>query len=250
MNDTVLAITAMGFEPGQVQRALELSQGNQERAVDLLLSGDLIAGETSAEETTRSAELIQTDISQYSVEHGRSACTCIALTGAAMLLDQAQNQQISPEFLKTMITQGVVTYENLNRAVEHMSAEEVLQQQSPNLPLEIMGGVRQGFLSLDEDHPLGLKVLLRACQSEGAKVVLITKTPESVVVCLSPIFCLVDSHPRPYCSNAYAQICQTVEELVGVLRTIFPPTDLGPDVPEMMTMMYNSFDLYPLTQKR
>jgi hypothetical protein len=37
--------------------------------------------------------------------------------------------------------------------------------------------------------------------------------------------------------------------LVQSLEAIYPVTELGSDVPEMMQMMYNSFDVYPLTWK-
>ena len=210
----------------------------------LLLLGSGPMEDAPAAGSSQSSELIQTDISQYSVESGRSACTCIALTGANLYL---QNPAISSDLLRNMVMQGVDTYQRISQSesgIDHMSAEEVLNQNA--FPLQVIGGVRQGVLSYDSDYPLGLKALLGACQAEGARVVLITKTPETVVVCLDQ-FALLDSHPRPpMASNAYAKTHGSLEDLVQTLQSIFPPTELGSDVPEMMAMMYNSFDLYPL----
>ena len=125
-----------------------------------------------------------------------------------------------------------------------MSAEEVLGQRE--LPLQLIGDLRQGILSHDSNHPLGLKALLTAAEDDGAKVVLITKTPETVMVCLDQ-FAVLDSHPRPpMTTNAYAKMHDNLDDLIVSLQSIFPPTELDPDVPEMMAMMYNSFDLYPL----
>lgn len=249
MDDAAANLIAMGFDPETVQRALSACGGNAERAVELLLSGAPIEEAAAA---PSESSLIQADISQYSVNDGRSACTCIALTGATLYLqDGASTTTLTADLLRNMVTKGVDTYQGIVKAsagVEHMSAEEVLQQNSPDLPLQIIGAVRQGITSRDINHPMGMKALLQGC--EGAKVVVITKTPETVVVCLDQ-FALVDSHPRPPAAlNAYAKIHTNLNDLVNSLATIFPPTDLGPDIPEMMAMMYNSFDLYPLALKR
>lgn len=250
MEDSAANLIAMGFEADKVEQALTICAGNTERAVELLLGGGPLVVDPGASTMANpgATSFIQADISQYSVDSGRSACTCIALTGATMHL---REPEVSREMLRNMVLQGVSAYQQMSRAVEHMSAEEVLNQQSPHFPLQILGGVRQGILSNDTDHPMGLKLLLQACQGEGAQVVLITKTPETVVVGLSPQFVLIDSHPRPQlgAENAYAKTHSSLDDLVMCLQAIFPPTELGPDIPEMMAMMYNSFDLYPLGLK-
>ena len=166
-----------------------------------------------------------------------------------------------------MVTEGVQIYDRLQRegSVEHMSAEEVLQQNAPEYPLQLLdGGVRQGMVSTNPsesaDHPLGFQTILRFCQTPDRWVAaVITKTPETVVVCLPPLsggsapvgYVLLDSHPRPQlgAENAYGKTHESLEELCVALQAIFPATDLGPDIPEMMAMMYNSFDLYPLVLK-
>ena len=97
--------------------------------------------------------------------------------------------------------------------------------------------------------------------SESYIAVVITKTPETVLVILptqssgasntNANFILIDSHPRPqqlaphYPTGSYALIRPTLSSLVASLKEIFPITDLGDGVPELMQMMYNSFDIYP-----
>lgn len=229
----------MGFDPELAQQAWTACDGNKELAIEVLLSG-----REENDELALSTDFVVSDISQYSFENGRSACTCIALTGAMLYLS---SQDISPQFLQDMVTQGVELYKRIAQSesgVEHMSAEEVLGQRK--LPLQLIGDLRQGILSHDVNHPLGLKALLTAVKDDGAKVVLITKTPETVVVCLDQ-FAVLDSHPRPpITTNAYAKMHSNLDDMILSLHRIFPPTELDPDIPEMMAMMYNSFDLYPL----
>jgi hypothetical protein len=141
-----------------------------------------------------------------------------------------------------------------------LSAEEVLQQEQGKLlfPVQSIGAsIRQGVLSNDPDHPLGLKSLLEGLRQEQYSewmVILMTKTPETVLLCFPPnsvspsSYWLIDSHPRPQLGvdTAYAKIHPDLTSLYLSLQAIFPCTDLGPDVSEMMAVMYNSFDLYPL----
>eukprot|EP00569_Conticribra_weissflogii_P005862 CAMPEP_0171342234 /NCGR_PEP_ID=MMETSP0878-20121228/13767_1 /TAXON_ID=67004 /ORGANISM="Thalassiosira weissflogii, Strain CCMP1336" /LENGTH=334 /DNA_ID=CAMNT_0011844843 /DNA_START=33 /DNA_END=1037 /DNA_ORIENTATION=- len=129
-------------------------------------------------------------------------------------------------------------------------------------------------------NPVGLYSLLYHCQEDASRsctgcgnfvAAVITKPPETVLVLL-PIFAtnisgsgdssgynndsqsyiLLDSHPRPNQHaphnpqhGSYALFHSDLSGLVGSLKEIFPVTELGPDVPEMMGMMYNSFDVYP-----
>jgi UBA/TS-N domain len=62
-------------------------------------------------------------------------------------------------------------------------------------------------------------------------------------------FLIIDSHPRPnlfQTEQVYCRVHDTIEDLYEQsLQHLFPMMDLGPDVPELMTMMYNSFELYP-----
>jgi UBA/TS-N domain len=293
----VSQLTGMGFSESDARDALRITGGNLELAVNQLLSGigsqasaDAVASATSAvasvdTTTAHNINAIQGSTSQYTyADVGRSACTCIALTAASMFLssnndNNGQDVSISPEFLDCMITRGIETYQQIVSCnnvvgVEHMSAEEVLQQQPNLLAVEISPmGVRQGVLSHNRDHPLGLQALLQGIllESQGGSssgewiCVVMTKTPETVLLCLpttsdtlpsssSSLFWLIDSHPRPQLArhnlmNAYALSCPSLDALLHTLYQIFPTTDLGQDIPEMMAEMYNSFDLYPIQRR-
>lgn len=272
MDDTINQLVSMGFEISEAQVAIKACDGNVERAVEYLLNGPAGGGLSSSNGRNGTSEsvplsasamssapgtFISGPISQYNVEHGRSACTCIALTGATNFLNDPSS--LSPDFLQRMVQDGVTTYRQIVQTsnAEHMSAEEVLLQDI--FPLKLLpDGIQQGIVSNDDVHPLGLKTMLQGCvgRSSQAKnqwtAVVITKTPETVVVMLPPpgekLFWLLDSHPRPqlHAEHAYAKAHTSLEELDETLKVIFPFADLGPDVPDMMAMMYNAFDLYLL----
>jgi len=248
-------LVAMGFERAQVEHAIQSCGGNADLAVEYLLNG----GGCGVHESGISGSLVVGPISQYSVENGRSACTCISLAGATLFLNDPSS--VTPAFLQQMVLNGVSAYQQLSPStnnVEHVSAEEVIAQNLPAFPLQLLpDGIRQGVLSSNRQHPLGLGAMLQGCHERSPEnqwtAVLITKVPETIVICLPPSsssgqFWLIDSHPRPQlpAESAYAKSHSTIEDLVQTLQVIFPVTDLGPDIPEMMTMMYNSFDLYLL----
>ena len=271
-DEAVAQLVAMGFDPDQGKLALGQSNGNLEQAVNLLLSGSpLDGGEGGGGSTT----MVVGTMSQYSVDEGRSACTCIALTAASKTLE---NPSINQELIHSMITEGVQHYQSLSSSstssVEHMSAEEVLQQDPAGTRFRLSslsGGPRQGVLNRDPNHDFGLRKSLQNIRldqpPEEWMAVLMTKTPETVLLLFPPpkpaaarvgaespplLFWLIDSHPRSAqlgTDTAYGKPHSTLDELCTSLEAIFPLTELGPDVPDMMSMMYNSFDLYPLARK-
>lgn len=137
---------------------------------------------------------------------------------------------------------------------------------------------RQGILSSNNDqhnNMMGLEALLAQCQMDAATAVteqqpyiavVITKPPETILVILpnnntaststtistnTNKYILIDSHPRPqqlsphYPTGSYALFHPTLSSLVSSLKELFPVTELGDGVPELMQMMYNSFDVYP-----
>jgi hypothetical protein len=276
--DAVAMLTAMGFEASQATEALIVCGGNIEQAANYLLTGGVVS-QGSSNNNARGAEsdhsssqqqsrMVHSSTSQYTVNQGKSACTCMSLVAAEKFLQNSNTadpvQAVCSELLQDIVTSGVVAYQRLQSSsagssVEHLSAEEVLAAGSfPSLSLQ--GGIRQGILSHDDaNNPQGLVQQLTDCRSAtGWTCVLITKTPETVLVCLPPSstntpgtehFILLDSHPRPQqfgAEGSYARIHDSMPGLVQSLSSIFPITDLGPDIPEMMAIMYNSFDLYPL----
>mmetsp|Transcript_20113 Transcript_20113/g.33070 ORF Transcript_20113/g.33070 Transcript_20113/m.33070 type:complete len:295 (+) Transcript_20113:238-1122(+) len=286
-DESVSLLLSMGFDKKSSQRALEISGGNVERAVEYLLSGNTINMDGATANTnfgvtnnsSQSSLLVQSDISQYSNPLGRSACTAIALTLAYNSIGQlgdgaSPESVIDATLLSRSITDGINFYrelsENNSSGLEHSSVEDILVACSgkdngiisslsllPNSP-------RQGILSnTSANQHMGLEALLTQCQmdsSESYIAVVITKTPETVLAIIpthsaasntNAKFILIDSHPRPqqlaphFPKGSYALFHPTLSSLVASLREIFPLTELGDGVPELMQMMYNSFDVYP-----
>jgi hypothetical protein len=274
--DELAMLTAMGFESAQVRQAFATTGGTLEQVANYLLSGAaappavVAYGAVDDGQDASPVRMVHSSMSQYTVAQGKSACTCISLTAAEKFLQRipavaatTTTTPVTSAFLEEIVSSGVAAYQRLQTsaglAVEHLSAEEVLNEGGfPSLALQ--GGIRQGVLSNSGSNPQGLRQQLLDCQSPNSwTCVLITKTPETVLVCLpannrsdsggDSSFYLLDSHPRPQEFNAagsYARIHNSIDALASSLSSIFPVTELGSDIPEMMTIMYNSFDLYPL----
>ena len=278
----IAQLTAMGFPLDQAREALDVSGGDVEAAVNYIFGGGSAGSSSSSNGPTfamvdaiepppratavvsvmTNDGMIRCQRSQYGVDNGRSACTCIALTAATKFL---VSHNVTTEFLEEMITQGVSRYHQMSASspVEHMSAEEILQREGSSefFPLSSIG-IWQGVLSDDLHHPMGLRELMDVIRTEQPDdqwmAIVVTKTPETVLLCFPPkaepnsAFWLIDSHPRPQfgVDSAYAKVHASLDMLCMSLQAIFPMTDLGPAIPEIMATMYNSFDLYPLLLTR
>lgn len=283
-SDALATLTAMGFNEAKAVSALQVTAGNVEQAANYLLTGgdgssdgthgtDITnsSGTTAAMIGGTSASVgqvvVQGTTSQYCVQSGRSACTCMALTAAtAFLAKVAENPDfhVDAAFLDySMVRAGSEMYRQWMQQttgrgamVEHASADDALQ--AGLFPQLQLNGIRQGMLSDDPNHPLGVPAMLSECLSPTHwTCVIMTKTPETVLLCLPPStsnsnynkYLLLDSHPRHLhfeADQAYVRIHSSLADLVGSVQTIFPLTDLGSDVPELIATMYNSFDLYPV----
>jgi hypothetical protein len=218
---------------------------------------------------------------------GHSACSCIAIFGAVSFLSSCKRDGmnscvevediITSDFLQNVVLTGVNIYseamqvKHMNPSCigpEHLSPEEVFDAVGwLSCDLDQIGEIRQGLLSPGDTSSF-YPQLLSCRHDEKARggewmAVVITKTPESVLVLLPPLltkadlavhtkkYILIDSHPRSHfsASGSYAILHPSLEALVYSLSVIFPPTDLGPDVSDLASMMYNSFDLYSLQAK-
>lgn len=272
-------LSAMGFDRSAAETALTVCNGNVEAAANFLLSGGtddpsssspFIQHQSISDEPPSAGTMIVASSSQYSFDNGRSACTCMALQMAKTFLTQITAvgdalQVVRPEFMDQSLPQGVQVYESIakNSSDEHLSAEQALPYFLKENDMQQEGGIVNGLLSNDTSHPLGLSQLLRQNQQQSRWCcIIITKTPETVLVCLPPRdtvatgnshnFVLLDSHPRPHlwaqATQAYAKCHTRLEDLLHSLQAIFPVVDLGNDIPELMAAMYNSFDLYVLTR--
>ena len=229
--------------------------------------------------------MVHSEVSQFTFPNGRSACTCIALSSATLGLKKLSENSSNPDFcgdvinaelIQDAIIAGVGMYENrpiTALGIEHMSVEEVLH----SLPLysaelQLIGDVRQGIVSTNRNqNDMGIRSILTSCREDGNAnkskwmSIVMTKTPETVAIFLPPIdakdfnswsfknFVLIDSHSRPQFSTvpggSYAMIFENMDDLVRILDKLFPVTDLGSDVGEVMSMMYNSFDVYAFQLK-
>lgn len=200
------------------------------------------------------------------------------------------SSEIDALFLSASIREGISVYADLSSistsGVEHSSVEELLNLCSSSTDAGTCKGIvsslrllpsspRQGILSNSSDNPMGLETTLSQCQADATDsqshiAVVVTKPPETVLVILPPRrmqqqqqqggdsgqFILIDSHPRPqqlsphFPSGSYALSHSSLIGLVGSIKQIFPVTELGSDVPEMMSVMYNSFDVYPFQYRK
>ena len=284
-DEAVSQLISMGFDQAQAEQALQVSDGNLEAAINLLLTETQFPEEfpssSTAQTTNHLAEAsgstttsrsdsgkilsraIVAPISQYSVDNGRSACTCIALTAASDFLQHPTKEEVTsptPEMLRQYITDGVSSYQQIvssaSSSVEHTSCEEILAtpkgQEIFGSRLECRLGIRQGVLTTPGMDMGSILEGLHMEVKNGPLAILITKTPETIVVFLPKEhgpYHIFDSHPRPGKEDAYWETHTSWIELIQALNQIFPATSLGPDIPDMMAMMYNSFDMYPLTSK-
>ena len=312
--EKVSMLASMGFDVDQAQRALVLCDGNVDLAVDRILSGTISSDPTftgtihsdndrqtnnsDAGPVAGSVSFVNSNMSQYSLPNGRSACTCIAIQAASAILPILNEMETSMHnhgtptrspkdtlasiALPNLLHSGIQLYNELEivssmSSVEHLSPEEVLNStkslRNHDVALKLCGeGVRQGVLS---NPPLGFKQIINSYRMRTATgkdhdevrdnewlALVITKTPETVCIFLPPTtrthneshmqeansYILVDSHPRPVLSaeGSYFAFHSSLDDLVSTLNRIFPATDLGPDVGEIVAAMYNSFDVYPL----
>ena len=111
MSDKKQQLMDMGFEAARAEEALSVCDDNVERAIEYLFSGPPSDPPPSSSAATTSSSSsralsnhqdVVASISQYSLDQGRSACTCIALQAADCFLQQAadaayDNQNESPE---------------------------------------------------------------------------------------------------------------------------------------------------------
>jgi hypothetical protein len=212
------------------------------------------------------------------------ACNLLNAITATETANRNPAGVINSAFLQNSIKEGIQLHSDLigSRAtddVEHSSVDEIFHacekvsnnsdhpnkncSTSKNIisTLQLVREPKQGILTNLTNHPLGLEAALNFCQDQHSYIAaVITKPPETVLVLLPPhcsassSYVLLDSHPRPhqlsphYPAGSYALIHPTLADLVTSLKQIFPVMDLGEDVPEMMSMMYNSFEVY-LTKK-
>ncbi len=316
-SEDVAQLTSMGFPEKDARNALLGTGGNLEMAINGLLSGNNFGGGgraaddpfASSHDGTSSNNdansLVRGSTSQYTYgSDGRSACTCIALTAADLVANAttADGSVLTTEFLDRAIQQGVARYTILRSAlassgsssVEHLSADEVLQKDDANnntrifdIRLSAAGGgqgLRQGALSRDIEHPLGMKYVLKGLvddvrterrermQSKSTDgpgpspmiCILLTKSPETVLLCLPNVdeqrqdtttnkyqptskYWLVDSHPRPQLFHgAEASYAKPHDTFDSLLQSLRNVFPFMDLGPDIPPMMADMYNMFDL----
>mmetsp|Transcript_50136 Transcript_50136/g.56001 ORF Transcript_50136/g.56001 Transcript_50136/m.56001 type:complete len:330 (-) Transcript_50136:394-1383(-) len=226
-------LVSMGFPYVEVRSALQITSGNLEMAVNHLISGGNESGAAfptmslsnirggggrSNDSISSVVHFVQGTTSQYTYSpDGRSACTCIALTAADMILNNTSNERIAitTVLLDQAIAEGVTRYQSTRQRLfsspssgsEHLSAEEVLVEDNSlfEVRVNVQGGIRQGVLSRNINHPLGMTSCLEGLvrdireqyrqldrnnnyaipsNSDQVICIILTKTPETILLCI------------------------------------------------------------------
>jgi len=259
-------LQAMGFSEEQIQNALEITDGNVELALDLLLTGGTDDANYSDFQTQSLDQriclknVIQSEHSQYTFENGKSACTPIACQAAIEILNilkQATPFVPTPQIITDILFSGVQAYQEhlLTRGVEHSAVDEVLKNVPSFEKLRCPGGEMGGCLQGLTSNPSSFADVFQQAYSfqdippDSSIAVVITKPPETLLVVLPPratengTYHLFDSHSRPQfgIDGAYVYSSEDLSSLENLLQNIFPYHRSG-RADDMMLMMYNSFD--------
>lgn len=169
-----------------------------------------------------------------------------------ILLRDPSKDRLSVHYLDTVVAQGIDKYKLVRGqfSADHLSAEEIL---FTNLfpGLKQVGAIRQGVLSSQPGEGL-YQTLSTDRSASNWRCYLITKPPETILVCSSPLsedyHILIDTHPRHQqfgTEHVYARIHTSLWSLCEhSLQSVFPYTDVGSDVPPLMAAMYNTYDVY------
>ena len=269
----------MGFSRLDAVRALELSGGNKEMAIDKLLSGSLDVPHESVQLRTEGINETMTTlcVSQYTFsELGSSACTSIAFSAMVALLKilNTGSDQIEDAVITESILSGVTNHTNYNESSQHISAEEYFDR-SPDIQSKIIKICEplQGLLT--DDVPFR-NLMVRAQDAVAALAggvagggvgglnaeyigIIITKPPETVCIiipsssvatavdaeALKQQYIFFDSHSRPQfgIDGSYFVKSDNIESVLLRLNTIFPCPTLDFDEGDTyMKMLYTSFE--------
>lgn len=206
------------------------------------------------------------EISQYSFETGSSACTPIACSAIAAILECLDNKRtvVDVPLLTEAVISGVTNYVKLAEEVggaNHLSvADYFSQSEVTQTKLNQVGDPIQGLLT-NQNAFLNLinsakeSVEHHHCDRGKHIGIVITKPPETVCITIPPLDCnqsnatysFFDSHPRPECgvSQACHVTSSDVDSIISRLNTIFPANvDIGLDDNEgsYMQMLYSTFE--------
>lgn len=269
---------AMGFPKQSCSIALNRSDQNVDRALDLLLSGEdlnVIAPATQSA-SVGGGGVVQLEISQYTFsDAGSSACTAIALSAMKSLLttlDTTNALDITGDTLRISLSEaifsGVSHFSSTAVARDrHASVDEICVAMLENLNV-ITDVPAQGMLS-DTNAFAVMFETVRQNSKDPTKYIgiVITKPPETVCVVLPPVghrstghqqgtYVFFDSHSRPELgfNGCYLAASLSEEDIIARLNTIFPSFsgfgvgdgtgdgDGGEEHYDLAEVMYNMFE--------
>nr|8ADB_A Chain A, Wc-VDT1 [Waddlia chondrophila] len=196
---------------------------------------------------------IEANITQYDPlldNAGKSACTCICLKAAEMLLE-ASPDQVNAGLIDDILVEGVADYNRfkVGGVVEHTSVE--------NYELNTFELKRLEFRDVDnpfsaEGNPYAgtldsfAKMMEKASDSKDLPkpvALVMTKSNMTITIVIRPDgkYWLFDPHGTNG-KGAYIESCNT-DELIKKIKEIFPKTSY-PGMTEDENLGFNSFEAY------
>lgn len=246
----------LGFQREACNMALDITENDQEAALELLLSGVLDETRDAQDSslvpkvsTMQSNEdILQCSISQYSLSGGQSACTIISMMIALEFLPRLLTQPVQSNdtslFASTIVRGAAMA---LDRNSQHLSCEEVLTFLTPSNLVHQSGITLQGVVSCYDWPKLIIDEARATVPATSSYIaIVITKPPESICIIVPPASSsercyLFDSHSRPSLGLENAYIVSTSEEsLCHRLVELFPP--FPGELDEWQKLQYNCFD--------
>ena len=248
----------MGFSDVDIASAVAAAQGNINRALELLLDGNVVSTDTFPSSMTR----MVLGISQYSFDEGdTSACTTIACTALPSLLESLDFQRtIDVELLSSLLMEGIETHRGLSSSLglDHVGVEDIFDQ-LPQLKSSVVRVTDSMQILLSSPDCFGtlLKEVVDAPHDRSKHIgIIVTKPPETLLLLIDPrpegpIY-LFDSHSRPQLgfNGAYFISSSDHRDVLQHLHALFPvPSVANVQTLSLMEQMYYSFDAVPFQRK-
>lgn len=183
-------------------------------------------------------------------EKGKSACTCICLKAAEILLE-ASPDQVNAGLIDDILVKGVADYNRfkVGKVVEHTSVEDYelntfelkrLEFRDVDNPFSAEGNPYAGTLDSFA------KMMKKASDSKDLPkpvALVMTKSNMTITIVIRPDgkYWLFDPHGTNG-KGAYIESCNT-DELIKKIKEIFPKTSY-PGMTEDENLEFNSFEAY------
>ena len=250
----------MGFSDADVTFAVDAAHGDMDRAIELLLDGNLAPLHKSgiSERMTR----LVLGISQYSFgDVDTSACTAIACTALPRLLACLDSKiTVNIEILSALLLEGIETHRSLSTSLglDHMGVEDIIEHM-PHLKSNVtrVSDTIQKLLTTPDSFENLLQEVVHLPIDRSKHIgIIITKPPETILLLIDPNpegkLYLFDSHARPQlgCEGAYFVGSSDHREVIRHFYALFPvPSVSNVQTMSLMEQMYYSFDAMAFQRK-